>query len=285
MDSQGPCFHCGTNESPLWIYGPTDKPVLCNACGTKWIETRTLPNLPYKQYDNDQEDPEGLLIFERINKYIPENEIGHGCLLLKRSQEKDSKMLEENTLCSRNLVTGESSKKGDTLSRETGSSCPCIEVEVQDLNRRSQLDKTLIWICEPTGKQVLCNACGTKWIKTRTLPNLPYKQYDNDKDNPKGLLIFESINNYIPQNEIGHGCVLLKPSQEKDSKIDDINNLKSEPMRVSTESTTKSRENNPHHPIVTRLRVRGCSFFLYLEMCFKNKELDKKSGIITDCKF
>ncbi|KAI5678504.1 hypothetical protein M9H77_09454 [Catharanthus roseus] len=43
--------------------------------------------------DNGDVDPESVLIFERINKYIPENEIGLGCMLLKLPSfpTKDSK--------------------------------------------------------------------------------------------------------------------------------------------------------------------------------------------------
>ncbi|KAI5677979.1 hypothetical protein M9H77_08929 [Catharanthus roseus] len=174
MGSKGPCCHCGTKQSPFWICGPLDRPVLCNACGTRWKESGTLADPANKQYDNNEEDPESSLIFERINKYIPENEIGLGCMLLKPSPERDSKLLEVNTSGSRNRVTGESSKdditvlkseplgvsakstgksgdnntyhpmitrlkaqakKDGTLFGESGSSFPSIEVDVQDLNR------------------------------------------------------------------------------------------------------------------------------------------------------
>ena len=38
----GPCGHCGSTESPMWRKGPDTKPVLCNACGARWITKRTL---------------------------------------------------------------------------------------------------------------------------------------------------------------------------------------------------------------------------------------------------
>ena len=38
----GPCGHCGSTESPVWRKGPDTKPVLCNACGARWITKRTL---------------------------------------------------------------------------------------------------------------------------------------------------------------------------------------------------------------------------------------------------
>ena len=38
----GPCDHCGVQESPQWRKGPKCKPILCNACGTRFLRTRSL---------------------------------------------------------------------------------------------------------------------------------------------------------------------------------------------------------------------------------------------------
>mmetsp|Transcript_19940 Transcript_19940/g.23911 ORF Transcript_19940/g.23911 Transcript_19940/m.23911 type:complete len:174 (+) Transcript_19940:305-826(+) len=38
----GPCDHCGTLESPQWRRGPAAKPMLCNACGTRYRRTNQL---------------------------------------------------------------------------------------------------------------------------------------------------------------------------------------------------------------------------------------------------
>ncbi|CAH1424285.1 unnamed protein product [Lactuca virosa] len=42
MVKEGPCYHCGIEETPLWRNGPAEKPVLCNACGSRWRTRRTL---------------------------------------------------------------------------------------------------------------------------------------------------------------------------------------------------------------------------------------------------
>uniref|UniRef100_A0A0C9RVD6 TSA: Wollemia nobilis Ref_Wollemi_Transcript_11123_2146 transcribed RNA sequence n=1 Tax=Wollemia nobilis TaxID=56998 RepID=A0A0C9RVD6_9CONI len=44
MGKQGPCYHCGISTTPLWRNGPPDKPVLCNACGSRWRTKGTLAN-------------------------------------------------------------------------------------------------------------------------------------------------------------------------------------------------------------------------------------------------
>ncbi|CAA0838079.1 GATA transcription factor 26 [Striga hermonthica] len=44
MGKHGPCYHCGVTSTPLWRNGPPDKPVLCNACGSRWRTKGTLEN-------------------------------------------------------------------------------------------------------------------------------------------------------------------------------------------------------------------------------------------------
>ncbi|KAM3405683.1 hypothetical protein ACQJBY_008286 [Aegilops geniculata] len=42
VKKKGPCCHCRVISSPLWRNGPPEKPVLCNACGTRWRKKGTL---------------------------------------------------------------------------------------------------------------------------------------------------------------------------------------------------------------------------------------------------
>jgi hypothetical protein len=42
----GPCDHCGAVDSPQWRRGPASKPMLCNACGTRYRRTNHLGNAP-----------------------------------------------------------------------------------------------------------------------------------------------------------------------------------------------------------------------------------------------
>ncbi|CAK9214894.1 unnamed protein product [Sphagnum troendelagicum] len=44
MGKQGPCCHCNISTTPLWRNGPPEKPVLCNACGSRWRTKGTLEN-------------------------------------------------------------------------------------------------------------------------------------------------------------------------------------------------------------------------------------------------
>ncbi|KAG0473018.1 hypothetical protein HPP92_014494 [Vanilla planifolia] len=44
MGKNGPCRHCGVTSTPLWRNGPPEKPVLCNACGSRWRTKGSLAN-------------------------------------------------------------------------------------------------------------------------------------------------------------------------------------------------------------------------------------------------
>ncbi|KAL4303619.1 hypothetical protein GQ457_10G023370 [Hibiscus cannabinus] len=53
MKKQGPCFHCGVDSTPLWRNGPPEKPVLCNACGSRYRLGKPLENYTPKVYNID----------------------------------------------------------------------------------------------------------------------------------------------------------------------------------------------------------------------------------------
>ncbi|KAL8539895.1 hypothetical protein ACS0TY_001483 [Phlomoides rotata] len=60
MGKHGPCYHCGVTSTPLWRNGPPEKPVLCNACGSRWRTKGTLANytpLHARADPDDFEDP------------------------------------------------------------------------------------------------------------------------------------------------------------------------------------------------------------------------------------
>eukprot|EP00775_Hariotina_reticulata_P000468 gene468-735_t len=52
QDVAGPCCHCGATSSPQWRKGPKGKPVLCNACGIRFLRNRTLTKVVPKKRKN-----------------------------------------------------------------------------------------------------------------------------------------------------------------------------------------------------------------------------------------
>ncbi|XP_062226312.1 GATA transcription factor 26-like isoform X2 [Phragmites australis] len=66
MGKQGPCRHCGVTSTPLWRNGPPDKPVLCNACGSRWRTKGSLTNYTPMHRRDDIDDVE-----PRVSKLKP----------------------------------------------------------------------------------------------------------------------------------------------------------------------------------------------------------------------
>ncbi|KAL2454167.1 GATA transcription factor 26 [Abeliophyllum distichum] len=82
MGKQGPCYHCGVTSTPLWRNGPPEKPVLCNACGSRWRTKGTLANyfpLHARAEPSDFEDYKALKV-KNISMHEKAN-------ILKRKQD------------------------------------------------------------------------------------------------------------------------------------------------------------------------------------------------------
>eukprot|EP00884_Botryococcus_braunii_P002685 jgi/Botrbrau1/12417/Bobra.0229s0013.1 len=48
QELHGPCSYCKAADSPQWRKGPADQPVLCNACGTRWLRKNKLEKVMKK---------------------------------------------------------------------------------------------------------------------------------------------------------------------------------------------------------------------------------------------
>ncbi|KAL3619433.1 hypothetical protein CASFOL_037003 [Castilleja foliolosa] len=70
MGKQGPCFHCGVTSTPLWRNGPPEKPVLCNACGSRWRTKGTLVNYTPLHARADGDEIEDCRVSKKV-KMLP----------------------------------------------------------------------------------------------------------------------------------------------------------------------------------------------------------------------
>ncbi|RAL50689.1 hypothetical protein DM860_015836 [Cuscuta australis] len=64
MGKQGPCCHCGITSTPLWRNGPPEKPILCNACGSRWRTKGTLANYTPMHCRSDLDDSDNFKGFK-----------------------------------------------------------------------------------------------------------------------------------------------------------------------------------------------------------------------------
>ncbi|KAK2384502.1 GATA transcription factor [Trifolium repens] len=111
MRRNGPCYHCGINSTPLWRQGPADKPVLCNACGSRYRYWGNLENYfprqslpePQQLLDNSPtnvlDSENGMCIYNSKSWIVPKRmtpmQKFHAQLLneLKNQEIKDDEVL------------------------------------------------------------------------------------------------------------------------------------------------------------------------------------------------
>nr|XP_027192451.1 GATA transcription factor 26-like [Cicer arietinum] len=135
------------SATPLWRKGPDEKPVLCNACGSRYKVKGTLEN------------------------YLPKNAQPHSYL---KHQKEYNQFLKPSNSPAGGINTNLWSTKIPSKKRSPVKRVPPMEKFHKQLLR--------LWESE--------------------------KQHnDSSLDN---ILLFENINNFIPKNEIGIGCILLK---------------------------------------------------------------------------
>lgn len=86
MGKQGPCYHCGVTSTPLWRNGPPDKPILCNACGSRWRTKGSLLNYTPLHARSEPDDFEDHRV-SRVKTISIKNKEAK---LLKRKQNYDN---------------------------------------------------------------------------------------------------------------------------------------------------------------------------------------------------
>ncbi|XP_040257133.1 GATA transcription factor 27-like [Aegilops tauschii subsp. strangulata] len=79
VKKEGPCCHCRVISNLLWRNGPPEKPVLCNACGTRWRKKGTLEkDTPTRRRPQDAEaerkQPKKKPVVRRIVKKQPSSD-------------------------------------------------------------------------------------------------------------------------------------------------------------------------------------------------------------------
>ncbi|KAL3516163.1 hypothetical protein ACH5RR_023065 [Cinchona calisaya] len=198
MGREGPCFHCGVEHTPLWRSGPPEKPVLCNACGSRWRTRGTLEDYIPKRANKDIQNNPSNKSPSKLNEQAPMFESNHNFV---GHDHQSPTILGDGT------SNATSSAIGATISNNFSTQMQNMEAEAAvqlpvwvnnnvSKKKRSTLDQRII---SPTERlhQQLCHALEDPKAT---------KESNDDED----VLIFERINHYIPENEIGLGCMLLK---------------------------------------------------------------------------
>ncbi|KAK4339949.1 hypothetical protein RND71_041411 [Anisodus tanguticus] len=193
MDRQGPCFHCGIEQTPLWRTGLPGKPVLCNACGSRWRTRGTLDDYIPKHANREISYQ---LPFELTSCLLARDDQKLEVGVEVSGQDGSSACLEEEMNNISSLGSAGSSSDNYMQMEETNEAekYPLWNPDSVPRRKRSELRQHILSPVERLQRQ-LYNI-------------LQEPEITNISANDEDILIYEK-NKDIPPNEIGFGAMLL----------------------------------------------------------------------------
>ncbi|KAK4758289.1 hypothetical protein SAY87_019590 [Trapa incisa] len=253
MGKQGPCHHCRVTSTPLWRNGPPEKPVLCNACGSRWRTKGTLLNYTPLHARAEPEEIEDKRIVRM--KSISLNTNGKEVMPLKRKMEIENVTFAETIPdYGRNFLKGGTVGE-DTSNRSSSGSAvsnseSCAQFggpEGSDLTGPAQ---SVAWdIMSPSQKRTCVS-----WPKQSPVEKLTRDLYTILQEQQSTCFSGTSEEDLLLESgtpmvsvEIGHGSVLFRHpdeiQKEKEQKSILSRNLKSIVREEESEASSLSVEN------------------------------------------
>ncbi|KAE8713788.1 GATA transcription factor 26 [Hibiscus syriacus] len=222
MGKQGPCYHCGVTRTPLWRNGPPEKPVLCNACGSRWRTKGTLAKYTPLHARPEPEESRARVKSISINK----NKVK----LLKRKPNHDTAIISPDyNLGFRKFVDEDTSNRSSSGSAISNSeSCAQFgSVDASDLTGPAQSN---VWDSMVSSKKRTCvNRPKPSPVEklTKDLYTILHEQRQSSyfSGSFEEDLLLESETPMV-SIEIGHGSILIRhPSsiaREEESEVSSL---------------------------------------------------------------
>ncbi|XP_030533502.1 GATA transcription factor 26-like [Rhodamnia argentea] len=212
MVKQGPCYHCGVTSTPLWRNGPPEKPVLCNACGSRWRTKGTLANYAPLHSRADSENYEDHRVARTKGVSMNKKEVK----VLKRKYYGENMTVGGNSHeYSQNFHkfadddTSNWSSSGSALSNSE-SCAPFGSADASDLTGPAQ---SVVWdSLVPSRKRTCVNRSKPSAVEklTRDLHTILHEQQSSClSGSSEEDLLLESETPMVSV-EIGHGSVLIR---------------------------------------------------------------------------
>ncbi|RID50191.1 hypothetical protein BRARA_H00936 [Brassica rapa] len=207
MGKQGPCYHCGVTSTPLWRNGPPEKPVLCNACGSRWRTKGTLVNYAPLHARADGEENQDHQRYQRMKSISLSNK-NTETKMLKRKAIQESlpnkrPVLEFNYGLKKAMIEEDASNRSSSGSAiSNAESC----AQFSSAGDGSELNA---WEMTVPCKRRTCvgrpKTSSSVEKLTKDLYNILQEQQQSSVSSEGEDLLFESMFSA----EIGHGSVLM----------------------------------------------------------------------------
>ncbi|XP_015085711.1 GATA transcription factor 26-like isoform X1 [Solanum pennellii] len=210
MGKEGPCYHCGVTSTPLWRNGPPEKPILCNACGSRWRTKGTLANYTPLHARAEPCDFEE----HRVSRFKNISMKNKEAKILKRKQSHDDAEVgtPDYGLGFRKVLDEDTSNRSSSGSAISNSeSCAQFgSAEASDLTGPAQSN---IWDSTvPSRKRTCFNRPKPSSVEklTKDLYTILHEQQSSYLSaSSEEELLFESDKPMVSV-EIGHGSVLMR---------------------------------------------------------------------------
>lgn len=219
MGKQGPCHHCGATSTPLWRNGPPEKPVLCNACGSRWRTKGTLTNyFPFqaREHRNLEETkvPEAPKL-KIISSKVKEHKIH------RRMREIVTEEIEHETpYCGQNFQTyfdEDVSNRSSSGSAISFSEC-CAYFAASDTNDFTASQQSVVWEPVVPSRKRACiprpKPSSVEKLRRDLYSIMCEQQSSNISEISDSDLLYEN-ENLSASAEIGHGGVLIRLPNSK----------------------------------------------------------------------
>ncbi|XP_021813569.1 GATA transcription factor 26 [Prunus avium] len=213
MGKQGPCYHCGVTSTPLWRNGPPDKPVLCNACGSRWRTKGTLANYTPLHARAEPDDYEDHRVARVKSISINKNK---EIKLVKRKQNPDSVMVggvaADYTHGFRKVTDEDTSNRSSSGSAVSNSES-CAQFGSADASDLTGPAQSMVWdSMVPSRKRTCIGRPKPSPVEklTKDLYTILHEQQSSYfSGSSEEDLLFECETPMVSV-EIGHGSVLMR---------------------------------------------------------------------------
>ncbi|KAM5573102.1 GATA transcription factor 26 [Rosa sericea] len=210
MGKQGPCYHCGVTSTPLWRNGPPEKPVLCNACGSRWRTKGTLVNYTPLHARAEPEDYEDHRVSRMKSMSINKNK---EVKLVKRKQHPDSVVVGADYSHGFRKVVDEDTSNRSSSGSAVSNTESCAHFGSADASDLTGPAQSMVWDSTvPSRKRTCVGRPKQSPVEklTKDLYTILHEQQSSYfSGSSEEDLLFESETPMVSV-EIGHGSVLIR---------------------------------------------------------------------------
>ncbi|XP_074269237.1 GATA transcription factor 26 isoform X2 [Silene latifolia] len=213
MGKQGPCYHCGVASTPLWRNGPPEKPVLCNACGSRWRTKGTLVNYTPLHSRLDPEDYEDHRIgrMKSISLKKKEEKLNKRKLNYENTMTMDREFTPDYSQGHQKNIDEDMSNRSSFGSAVSNSES-CAQFGSADASELTGPSQSVVWDSMiPSRKRTCVTRPKQSSVEklTKDLYTIYHEQASQFSGSSEEDLLYESDAPMVSV-EIGHGSVLIR---------------------------------------------------------------------------